>query len=158
MYNNENNNENNNSRQYTNPNFTFVGEDNHHNIERVKRRKGTAKWVTAVASGVVVALLGGFCGSYMTYKKMATNKVVDSASYAPPEFASSDDGALTISEAFEKVKPAVVTISTKSIQEVYGGLYSQQVEGLGSGFIINEEGYILTNYHVIANSTDVTVL
>lgn len=158
MYDNENNNENNNSRQYTNPNFTFVNEDSAHNIERVKRRKGKAKFASAIAAGLILAVLGGAGGSYLTYRAMSRNKVVESKTYAPPEFASKDDGALTISEAFEKVKPAVVTISTKSIQEVYGGLYSQQVEGLGSGFIINDQGYILTNYHVIANSTDVTVL
>lgn len=164
MYNNEDNNTNENkygnyngSNQYTNPNFTFVNDDDR-NRERVENRKKTARWVTAVAGGVVVALLGGSIGSYATYRVLKDDKIVSSVSYAAPEFSSSSDGSLTISEAFEKVKPAVVTISTKSIQEIMGGLYSQEVQGLGSGFIINEDGYILTNYHVIDGSTDVKVL
>ena len=164
MYNDEDNNANKNnygnyngSNQYTNPNFTFVNDDDR-NKERVEKRKKTAKWVTAVAGGVIVAFLGGSIGSYATYRILKDDKIVSSVSYAAPEFSSSDDGSLTISEAFEKVKPAVVTISTKSIQEIMGGLYSQEVQGLGSGFIINEDGYILTNYHVISGSTDVKVL
>lgn len=164
MYNDEDNNANKNnygnyngSNQYTNPNFTFVNDDDR-NKERVEKRKKTAKWVTAVAGGVIVAFLGGSIGSYATYRILKDDKIVSSVSYAAPEFSSSNDGSLTISEAFEKVKPAVVTISTKSIQEIMGGLYSQEVQGLGSGFIINEDGYILTNYHVISGSTDVKVL
>ena len=34
---------------------------------------------------------------------------------------------------------------------------NQETEGIGSGFIINEEGYILTNYHVIKGAKEVTV-
>ena len=33
----------------------------------------------------------------------------------------------------------------------------QAVQGLGSGFLINAEGQILTNYHVISGSSDVEV-
>ncbi|MBE6048380.1 MAG: PDZ domain-containing protein [Clostridium sp.] len=163
MYDDKNNTNDNNyvnynsSNQYTNPNFTFVNNDNR-NREKVENRKKNAKLVSAVSAGVIVALLAGSIGSYTTYNIMKNDKVVSSVSYAPPEFASSSDGSLTISDAFEKVKPAVVTISTKSIQELWGGLYSQEVEGLGSGFIINEDGYILTNYHVIQGSKDVKVL
>jgi serine protease Do len=33
----------------------------------------------------------------------------------------------------------------------------KKVPGIGSGFIINEDGYILTNYHVIAQAPDIEV-
>ena len=47
-------------------------------------------------------------------------------------------------------------VSTKTIQSV-NGWFQQETEGMGSGFIINEEGYILTNYHVIDGAKEVTV-
>ena len=63
---------------------------------------------------------------------------------------------MSAADVFNKVAPAVVIVSTKSLQStVFGG--SQEVEGIGSGFIINEEGYILTNYHVIQGASEVTV-
>ncbi|WP_294350623.1 trypsin-like peptidase domain-containing protein [uncultured Clostridium sp.] len=144
---------------YNNGNFTYVNE-NVSSTTKVKRPMGKRTRIAAAVAGVLVLTLGsGLFGGYVTYNLMKKNNqtVVESKSYVAPEFTSSTEGSLTASEAFEKVKPAVVTISTKSIQD-YGGFYPQEVEGLGSGFIINEEGYILTNYHVIANSTDVKVL
>lgn len=144
---------------YNNGNFTYVNE-NISSTTKVKRPMGKRTRIAAAVAGVLVVTLGsGLFGGYVTYNLMKKNNqtVVESKSYVAPEFTSSTEGSLTASEAFEKVKPAVVTISTKSIQD-YGGFYPQEVEGLGSGFIINEEGYILTNYHVIANSTDVKVL
>ena len=144
---------------YDNGNFTYVNE-NVSSTTKVKRPMGKRTRIAAAVAGVLVLTLGsGLFGGYVTYNLMKKNNqtVVESKSYVAPEFTSSTEGSLTASEAFEKVKPAVVTISTKSIQD-YGGFYPQEVEGLGSGFIINEEGYILTNYHVIANSTDVKVL
>jgi serine protease Do len=62
-----------------------------------------------------------------------------------------------ISSVASKVGPSVVSINTTAqTQSYFGG--SQTQEGAGSGIIISSDGYILTNKHVVANSTRLTVI
>jgi serine protease Do len=66
-----------------------------------------------------------------------------------------------VSEIVKKVSPAVVGVATKSIttENIYGlQIQGKEVEGMGSGVIFNEEGYILTNYHVIDGAQEVKVI
>ncbi|MBE6072165.1 MAG: trypsin-like serine protease [Clostridium butyricum] len=126
-----------------------------------KRRRGIKRLGT-IAGGILVSLIGGITGSVITYSMIANNTSVinqRSNNYVPQSFVSSTNEAMSASDAFNKVAPAVVIVSTKGLQDVNYGFFSQEqeVEGIGSGFIINEEGYILTNYHVIKGATEVNV-
>ena len=59
-------------------------------------------------------------------------------------------------EVYHKVIPSVVNITTKTV--AYDFFYGPvPEEGQGSGFIIDKDGHILTNYHVIANAREVEV-
>jgi S1-C subfamily serine protease len=56
---------------------------------------------------------------------------------------------------YQKNIPAVVNITSKAVTfDFFYGLVPQ--EGQGSGFIIDKEGHILTNYHVIADARQVS--
>jgi serine protease Do len=79
--------------------------------------------------------------------------------------AITDSRKTAITRAVERVAPAVVTVQTEAIERVqsfdwiFGRAESQRVvPGLGSGFIVGAEGTIVTNAHVVANATRVSVM
>lgn len=63
---------------------------------------------------------------------------------------------LTTTQIVEKTADAVVEIMTESVET---GVFAQQYikSGAGSGVIIDKDGYIVTNFHVIENASKVTV-
>ena len=76
-----------------------------------------------------------------------------------------------ITRAIESVEPAVASISVVQIQDVYNPFTrdpffdfffpersrKREVHSSGSGVVISPDGYVLTNYHVIENATEVIV-
>lgn len=63
---------------------------------------------------------------------------------------------MTVSEVVKLVADSVVEITTSHV--VTDRFYHQYVtSGAGSGVIISENGYIITNNHVIEGATDITV-
>jgi len=55
-----------------------------------------------------------------------------------------------------KAVPAVVSVTTRRIeQDEFNRPFSTR--GLGSGFIVDRRGYILTNLHVVENAAEIKV-
>jgi 2-alkenal reductase len=66
---------------------------------------------------------------------------------------------LSVADVVEKVNPAVVTVIN---QQRFSGFYNDgsdlQPAGTGTGFIISEDGYIVTNNHVVEGSQALQVV
>jgi putative serine protease PepD len=60
-------------------------------------------------------------------------------------------------DVFEKVHPAVVNITATTLS-VNFWMQMIPTEGQGSGFIIDRDGYILTNNHVVENAREIIVI
>jgi S1-C subfamily serine protease len=60
-------------------------------------------------------------------------------------------------DVYKRVAPSVVNITSTSVSyDFFFGAQSQQ--GAGSGFIIDKEGHILTNYHVVDGARKLEVI
>jgi S1-C subfamily serine protease len=71
-----------------------------------------------------------------------------------PSMASDEQNNI---EVYKAVAPGVVYIQSTTIVRDFFGMFAEPVEGAGSGSIIDEQGDILTNFHVIANAEKLTV-
>lgn len=64
----------------------------------------------------------------------------------------------TIARAAERMNPSVVGISTLAAAQSPNFPGTQTVTGVGSGVIVHESGFILTNDHVVGNAHRITVI
>lgn len=119
--------------------------------------------------GLIIGLLlgsvvGGILGNYIVVSNPGTFPWARtiSATYMPGPSGSGTTIVTTEEQAVENAvkiaSPAVVQINITSVSQNPFSLSSTQQEGLGSGLIITSDGYVLTNNHVVANATKITVM
>ena len=109
----------------------------------------------AFAAALLAVLLMGGCGS--GGGEAQTDE-------APGEGAAAAQGGETsgpspadwpVDEIAAEVEPSVVQVNVRAIQDTPQG--PQEGQGLGSGVIYRENGYIITNNHVVEGAEEVNV-
>jgi 2-alkenal reductase len=127
--------------------------------------KRTIYGLLVVVVAGVSALTGAAAGGFAVYQAVSRNQSNTSpisfsqASNQPQTvMLNSTDVETAITETVKKVGPAVVTIvGTVPGQATFFGPTGDQTVS-GSGFFISDQGYILTNNHVIEGTKDISVV
>lgn len=136
---------------------------------KASKAKKEKKPVTkgALAGVIIICLIfstifgvGGGLGTYFVLSKTNNTSstslnVKNSASTGGSE-KSADGKVLSTEEISDKVADSVVEIVTETVS--YSYFYGQAIsEGAGSGVIIDENGHIVTNNHVIEGAKSIKV-
>ena len=127
-----------------------------------KQRKPISRGGIAIALAVTMVFSCGlgFGGGYFANKVNTSTSgslnITKTSNSGTTTTASSTSKANSTSEVVKKTADSVVEISTESV--VTGSFAQQYVQqGAGSGVIISQDGYILTNNHVINGANSVKV-
>ncbi len=122
--------------------------------------------VGTVLATAVVAIAGGAVGA-LGYDRFADDDdgqatVVQQAPLSSNTKPSNDNASgsgLTPAEIYDKTGPGVVLITALVTQSTEGifGEQQQQGESTGTGFVVSDDGYIVTNAHVVEGAKTATV-
>jgi S1-C subfamily serine protease len=121
---------------------------------------------------VVLLMVISFGGCNLVASKLQSNNNQSTAANAEKSSSTSSSSTLqqeqnsnqnilaafdeAVSSVAEKVKPSVVNVRVKIVQQdIFGN--QQEGEGVGSGIIYSPDGYIITNNHVAGNAKELTV-
>jgi serine protease Do len=100
-------------------------------------------------SSLIGALIGGYIMAAVG--PAFYNKIMPNAGQVGSSIVINVSENETVASAVaKKVMPTVVGISTITVEnDIYG--FGRKAQGVGSGVIVNPNGYILTNSHVVGN-------
>jgi S1-C subfamily serine protease len=117
---------------------------------RSKLVPAVALFVAAVLGGVVAIGIG----SAFT-DEGGTTTVVQEPEAGASELevsAAQQDESMSIEDIYRRAAPGVVQVTVSGSDP-----FSGQEQGLGSGFVIDKSGHIVTNFHVIEGADEVAV-
>jgi len=121
---------------------------------------GRPSGARSFAALAAAALLGGGAalgGAWATGAlDEPTTTVVTRTVEAPTSAAAAEAGAVSIQEIYRRNAPAVVQITSKLDGGQSGSGFGGQA-ALGSGFVIDDEGHIVTNFHVVDGADSIEV-
>jgi S1-C subfamily serine protease len=122
----------------------------------------SSRWWTRGAALVLAGLLGGGAavgiGAAVASDDGGTTTVLSTpATSQSTRFQADDEVGKSVQDIYAQSGPGVVQVTSTSVVSNDPFFGPQPRESLGSGFVIDKSGRIVTNYHVIENAQEVEV-
>ncbi|MBR4116612.1 MAG: trypsin-like peptidase domain-containing protein [Clostridia bacterium] len=137
-------------------NYQNNNDDGYYSYSYVKPKKEKKKYgafviILACILSAVIATVTTGATIYLLSDKKSDNTLQEPILQGNNVNINVDEEASSVVEAVaKKVTPSVIGIrTTTSVMSFFG---NQEASGEGSGVIYREDGYIITNYHVIADA------
>ena len=117
---------------------------------------------TRMGSLVLAALLGGGAAVGIGAAISSgddTRTVVSTITSSQPAsaFNANETDAKSVQRIYEETAPGVVQVTSTSVVSDSPFFGPQSASSLGSGFVVDRDGYIVTNYHVIQDAQEIEV-
>jgi serine protease Do len=125
----------------------------------MRRRRGlraAALGVVASVAVVLAACTNASPSATSTANPSSTPAGV-SLSTPSPNTGSYDPATDPVVEAVRKVEPAVVNVTTNVVQQDQFSGQAQVGKGVGTGFIVRQDGILITNFHVVEGGLQIRV-
>ncbi|MEQ1702173.1 MAG: trypsin-like peptidase domain-containing protein, partial [Ilumatobacteraceae bacterium] len=106
--------------------------------------------VIGIAALVALSAGAGYAGGSLQESTSSTSSVAANA--ASVAFVGTE---IDIAAAVASLQASIVSVNTTVV--VRQGPFTQEGEGAGTGVVLDTDGHILTNAHVVADATSVTI-
>lgn len=141
---------------YTTPQSYYVPTNNQNYNARGRKSGSGVKAVALVFCILVSSVLGGLVATYINGKNIGNGGVEIKKVVETVTTGDQTGDSMSTESIVEKVANSVVEITTESV--VTGSFYQNYItSGAGSGVIISENGYIITNNHVVDGARTIKV-
>lgn len=142
------------SNPYSYGNYGYYNQNNNNKPEKKPKTQRRYGFFVILLACVLSAVVGATTGAVISYFNLPEKTVIREKNNISGDKVNItvDETAYSAAEAVaKKVTPSVVGIrTTTDVMNFFGG--SQEATGDGSGVIYSQDGYIITNYHVIADA------